>query len=354
MLPTPLEFPYGAILASGQLKTQYEDFQVQETLTFEPCGEGEHHYLYLRKQGINTEFLAKQLQEIAEVPQVAVSFAGRKDRHAITTQWFSVHSHATFMWPTLIEQLNTRLEAETDGRESVVLLAATRHNKKLRKGEVLANQFKIRIRNLIHQGAHFERELHARLQLLTDEGMANYFGAQRFQSLGSLLACQTKHRDLGDDALLLSDVELDELLSSYFQSKLSRRRRGRKGFDLSIARSYLFNRMLADRVSHIKPAEEFEDQVPLVGESRDYQWEGSPHHATMALYPKLSQLIYSQRIQLGWRQAFVRPTDLQCHVLDQDQLELAFSLPSGSYATILVAHFLTFSSLKGQSSSDLP
>ena len=76
---------------TAEIRHQAEDFQVDEVLPFEPDGSGGHIWLKIRKKGINTDWLANELAKFAGVPQVAVGYAGLKDRHAITSQWFSVN-----------------------------------------------------------------------------------------------------------------------------------------------------------------------------------------------------------------------------------------------------------------------
>ncbi|MCX7230237.1 MAG: tRNA pseudouridine(13) synthase TruD [Burkholderiales bacterium] len=54
------------------------------------CGEGEHIWLDIEKNGANTAVVAQQLAEAAGVQDVDVGNAGLKDRYAITRQWFSI------------------------------------------------------------------------------------------------------------------------------------------------------------------------------------------------------------------------------------------------------------------------
>ena len=93
---TPAEFPQALVrlLAPASLNASIRerdaDFQVFEELGFEPDGEGEHDFLLIRKSGANTAWVAKQLAAHAGVQLRDVGYAGLKDRHAITKQWFSV------------------------------------------------------------------------------------------------------------------------------------------------------------------------------------------------------------------------------------------------------------------------
>ncbi len=81
---------YGGPRCTGVIKKQASDFIVEEQLSFQPEGSGEHVFIQIQKTGENTEYVARLLARFSGVRQRDVSFAGLKDRHAITTQWFSV------------------------------------------------------------------------------------------------------------------------------------------------------------------------------------------------------------------------------------------------------------------------
>ncbi|MEM8085843.1 tRNA pseudouridine(13) synthase TruD, partial [Morganella morganii] len=84
----PVSYFHGKPAATGVLKAQPEDFLVQEDLGFEPDGDGEHVMVRIRKTGCNTRFVAEELAKFAKIAARAVSYAGLKDRHAVTEQWF--------------------------------------------------------------------------------------------------------------------------------------------------------------------------------------------------------------------------------------------------------------------------
>ena len=79
-------YAYGSPTGKGEIRRSPEDFIVEETLTFEPSGSGEHIFLQIQKTGENTEYVARQLARLANVRQRDIGFAGMRDRHAITTQ----------------------------------------------------------------------------------------------------------------------------------------------------------------------------------------------------------------------------------------------------------------------------
>ncbi|MEE9422741.1 MAG: tRNA pseudouridine(13) synthase TruD, partial [Gammaproteobacteria bacterium] len=79
-----LPFAWGGPCGTGILRATPADFRVTEIPITEPEGTGEHNWLYVRKTGANTEWVARQLAIHAAVPVRDLSYAGMKDRNAIT------------------------------------------------------------------------------------------------------------------------------------------------------------------------------------------------------------------------------------------------------------------------------
>jgi tRNA pseudouridine13 synthase len=131
-----LAFAWGGPPVSGRLRTRPEDFCVRELPLVEPSGEGEHVWLLIRKRQENTDAVARLLAQHAAVPHRNVSYAGLKDRHAVTEQWFSVHL------PGKPEPDWGVLESAT-----ITLIRHLRHPRKLRRGTLKGNAFRIRLRH---------------------------------------------------------------------------------------------------------------------------------------------------------------------------------------------------------------
>ena len=154
---------HGKPVSTGVLKQQPADFIVREKLGFEPCGEGEHVFLWVRKAGLNTAWLAEQLARFAGLHPRNVSFSGRKDKYAVTEQWIGLHMPG--------KQEPDWSAFQVPGAE---ILRVMRHNKKLRTGTHKANQFELILRRLSDPDAVVDR-----LPKLAG-GVPNYFGEQRF------------------------------------------------------------------------------------------------------------------------------------------------------------------------------
>jgi len=182
---------------------------VQEILSFQPEGSGEHAFLQIQKQGENTEYVARLLARFAGVRQRDIGYAGLKDRHGRTTQWFSV-------WlPGKEDPDWSQLETP-----SIQVLQAVRHARKLKRGVLSGNRFQL----LIRDWAGDKSRLEMQLQCIKKSGFPNYFGSQRFGHQG-----QNVNKAL---ALLQGAKVKRELRSIY----------------LSAVRSYLFNQILSQRI----------------------------------------------------------------------------------------------------------
>jgi tRNA pseudouridine13 synthase len=194
------------------LRAQPEDFQVEEVLGFEADGEGEHVLLRVEKRGANTRWVAGQLACAARVAVREVGYSGLKDRHAVTVQHFSLPAAR-----------GAGIE-DWVGRhgEGFRVLGASRHRRKLRPGSHRANRFRILLRDPRGDFASFE----ARLGQVSKLGVPNYFGPQRFGRGGANL----------------------EHARRWAESGRAPQRRAERTFALTAARSWLFNRVLAERV----------------------------------------------------------------------------------------------------------
>lgn len=210
MLATDFAYVYGPPQSRGLIRQQLADFQVSEMPAFTPEGEGEHCYLHIRKAGENTDWVARQLANFCQVPLKDVGYAGKKDRHAITEQWFSVRLglHRNPVWSLF-------------GGETIQVLQAVRHPRKLRLGMLAGNRFLLRLREVSDASA-----LQARLAQLRQGGVPNYFGEQRFGREGGNL----------EKGLALLRGELKE------------RQRHKKGLYISAVRSWLFNQYVSERI----------------------------------------------------------------------------------------------------------
>jgi tRNA pseudouridine13 synthase len=200
---------FGAPLGRGRLRAEPEDFLVDEDLGFAPSGAGSHVLLKVRKRSANTDWVARELARAAGCRPHDVGYAGLKDRHAVTTQWFSVPLPRGRAVSELAAIRGTDFE----------VLEAHAHAKKLPRGALAGNHFTVRVRDLQAD----ETQLAERLNAISASGVPNYFGPQRF----------------GRDAGNLRKITRDP-------NAIHPRERT---YVLSAARSLIFNAVLAERVA---------------------------------------------------------------------------------------------------------
>jgi tRNA pseudouridine13 synthase len=206
-----LPFAFAGPPARGTIRVTPEDFVVDEVTGITPTGAGEHAWLRIRKRNANTQWVAQRLAALAGVRAVAIGYAGLKDRRALTSQAFTVH-------------LPGRPDPDWSALEGpeIEVLEVTRHQRKLQRGALRGNRFRLRVCDLDGDPALLAQ----RLGQTGERGVPNYFGPQRFGQGGGNLAAAA--------ALLQGAV-----LADRFQ----------RGMAISAARAFLFNAVLAGRVA---------------------------------------------------------------------------------------------------------
>jgi tRNA pseudouridine13 synthase len=74
----------------GRIKQDPEDFCVSELPLYLPSGKGEHVYLYVEKRGMGSFEAADHIARAFGLPRRLVGMAGLKDAHAVSRQWMSL------------------------------------------------------------------------------------------------------------------------------------------------------------------------------------------------------------------------------------------------------------------------
>ncbi|CAH0135108.1 MULTISPECIES: tRNA pseudouridine(13) synthase TruD [unclassified Pseudomonas] len=323
---------HGAPCGQAVLKATAEDFQVDEVLDIELSGAGEHLWLWVEKRGLNTEDAARRLARAAGVPIRLISYAGLKDRQALTRQWFSLH---------LPGKHDPDLSAAQD--DTLAILKQVRHSRKLQRGAHAANGFTLRLTQLKADQAALDQ----RLQTIRAQGIPNYYGAQRFGFEGGNVAHARHFAERGE----LPD------------------KRNVRSRVLSAARSFVFNRVLAERVAAGTWNQALPGDLLAFTDSRSFFAAGEaecldPRLAELDLHPTgplwgdgaspalggtfaLEQRIAAAEPQLtAWlaqadmaheRRILRLPiSGLTWHYPEPDILQLEFVLPAGCFATALV------------------
>ena len=308
---------------------------MREELGYPLAGEGEFVAVKVRKTNANTLFVGEQLAKFVGISVKNMSYAGLKDRHAVTEQWFCLH---------LAGKETPDFSAfECEGVE---ILEVTRHNRKIRTGALEGNHFELLLRDVVETD-----ELKQRLNQLQEIGFPNYFTEQRF----------------GRDGHNLTQAQ------RWASGEISVKDRKKRSFYLSAARSEVFNLVVSQRIAdqqmqtvllgdylqlagsnsffEVKAEDLMQSQqrldendvlltAPLIGENSLQQNGNECEEAIVAQHENLINLMKKERMNAARRAMLCKLQDLRWQ-FEPEGLRLTFFLNSGSYATGLVRELIT-------------
>lgn len=332
-----LPYSFGGPPLRGILRATPEDFFVDEDLGFAPDGAGEHVFVRVEKRGANTDFVAKELARFAGMRADSVSYAGMKDRHAVTRQTFSIH-----------------MPGKTDpdwvalSHPEFRVLESARHCRKLHRGALKGNRFRIVLRDVEGDREGAEKVLDS----IRAHGVPNYFGEQRFGR---------------------ESANIERAKAMFAGRRVQRHERS---LFLSAARSHLFNAVLAARVEQGNWNRPLEGDVfmlagthsifgpePLTpellarhaqgdiaptgpmwgaGELRTHEAVAELENAVAAGNTELAAGLAANGLRQERRSLVLRPRELAIRWLPDASAELSFYLNSGAYATVLLREIFDY------------
>jgi len=285
------------------IKEKPEDFQVEEALDLDYDENGKYTYVLLKKRNYNTSDAIIKIAEKLKINPKLIGYAGKKDKKAITTQYISL--------PKIDENKIENLRIK-----DIKLKFLGYGDKRITLGSLKANRFKIKFAEKFKKISFME----------------NYFDEQRF-------GINSDNHLKGKLILKRNFKELDTndkiKLKFYFHSY----------------QSYLFNLVLSESLSKFdhfevsynlgkfvflkKKIKNF--KIPLL--SFDTELKGETGKIYKKILKKegirLADFLVKQMPFLvsdtQYRDAFVEVNDLK-----KKGNYIYFTLPKGSYATVLV------------------
>jgi tRNA pseudouridine13 synthase len=311
-----------------------EDFRVEEIPLYEAAGAGEHLYLTIEKKGRTTQEVVREVAKLLGMRERDVGTAGLKDKRGVTVQRMSAMSKLA---------ADEALKLSAPGWRVV---AAARHNNKLRPGHLRGNRFRIVVRGTGTDGLARAQAISARLKAT---GAANLFGPQRFGKYGDnadlgrkILARDPAVQKAARDRFLRR-MALSALQSELFNECLAQRLRDGL-FDQAIDGDVLRKRATGGIFVCEDPAtdtarvrsNEIDPAGPLPGHSI-FEARGEALRREQAVLKAAQVDPASFKAGGGEMEGARRPyripvDDLQVDPEGPDALALSFSLPKGSYA----------------------
>ncbi|ATH07444.1 hypothetical protein BIY24_05655 [Halobacteriovorax marinus] len=325
----------------GEIKESAEDFIVEEIPLYLPSGEGQHIYLLIRKRELTTADIERELTSIFNISDKDIGYAGLKDKKAITTQWFSLSLGANYP----IDEIKNLIEERIEGVE---VLELGRHSNKLKIGHLKGNKFTLKISNTISSPLSISNKI---IQELKQQGIPNFYGSQRFGSKGD-------NALIGKEVLLgkkkVKKRWLGKMYLSAYQSKLFNEwlsHRVQAGDFSTILEGDLLQNIEGGRTFQIndfnQSVEEFNNFIisytgPIFG-NKALSPSGTPQEIEEEILKREEVSLEDfkkSRLQGTRRIARLPLHDLEIIDSSEDSIQLSFSLPAGSYATIVAREFI--------------
>ena len=320
----------------GRTRACLEDFVVSEIPRFLPSGAGEFAYAYVEKRGLNTHDLVAALRERG-VPYNDVGVARLKDKRAVTRQWLSVpgeHARA-------LEGLEG-----LDELEGARVLQTSRHDSRLRRGNLRGNRFEVRVRQ---PNAGWEDLAGSIVPRIQELGLPNYFGPQRFGRFNSnaIDAVRMLRGEKVPGGRRLNDFFISALQAHLFNWNLKRR------IELDLYDSVLSGDrarrhdtggmfLVGDAESESERAARLEISavLPLYGRKVSGGLERAASLESEVLDRfGLRRSDFRPLTRGDWRISRVKPDEVVIRP-SEDGFVVEFSLPNGAYATTFLREIL--------------
>ena len=321
----------------GRLKTVDDDFEVEEIPAYQPCGAGDFLYLWIEKRNMGAEYFTRQIARRLNIPLGEVGTAGMKDRHAVARQMVSV--------PAEVEPRLNQLDGD-----GLRVLSVNRHGNKLKPGHLHGNRFRILIREVVNGAVDRMAPIVERLKR---EGLPNFYGSQRFGREGetgklgfAMLRQETK---AGPRNPFLRKLALSAAQSALFNRCLARRLQDgllRRVLAGDVMMKWPFGGLFVARAVETEQgrfdAREIVTAGPMFGKkmfaSED---EAARREADVLGEAGLTSQAFHGfgKLLNGTRRHNLIYVDDLAAAVEPEGVRLRFTLPAGSYATVLLREF---------------
>ncbi|MEW5896341.1 MAG: tRNA pseudouridine(13) synthase TruD [Nanoarchaeota archaeon] len=339
-----------------------EDFVVKEISSVEIKDKGRHAYFRLKKKNRNTLDVIKEIARQLHLKEKQIGFAGNKDKQAVTEQLISI----PVAKKEKIKEINV---------DNVSLDFVGYDDRPLSLGDLQGNEFEVVARNL------------DKCNINKIKFVENYFDEQRFGSNNVEIGKGLVRRDFSAAAQLINNSKIKEHLAKNrndFVGALKELPMRLLKMYVHAYQSYLWNETLAHYLSNalsnapgntgsvvkevryflgkfvfvsdadiVSDADKFSAlEIPLIGfAGGDYELDDKLKGIITKIMSReeisFSDFVIRQIPELslegGLRKAFVEIGNLKVGKEEKDdfnkrkkKIKLAFSLPKGSYATIVI------------------
>ena len=330
-------------------KQSPRDFVVEEIPLYEFSGEGEHLVLFVRKKNLSTPEMIGQIARYLDIKNRDIGYAGLKDKHAMTKQYISVHKK----YEEALENFN---------HEGIKIISKVYHNNKIKIGHLKGNRFYIKIKKVNPTSA---KKIDEALKNISQNGIPNFFGYQRFGNdgdnhiLGEKLAKgEAKERNPRVKKLLINAyqshlfnlwlsrrLEINSLVNSFKAQEIETLlNMPNNEVQKMKEQKHPFKLINGDVMEHYPHGKLFDYEVEDLERFNDRAISvtgllcgNKVRHAT-GLAREIEKTFDDEINADGARRyAWIYPTEVEGRFNQVEaQYEMNFTLPKGSYATVLI------------------
>ncbi|MCB0192549.1 MAG: tRNA pseudouridine(13) synthase TruD [Anaerolineae bacterium] len=380
----------------GQLKAAPEDFFVEEIPLYTPSGQGQHIYVKIEKIGLSTPAVARKIAQALGISPRSIGYAGLKDAQAVTRQTFSIDNVSIEAVQALNIPNVTVLEVQRHRNKlKTGHLAGNRFELRVTNvDETAIPQAKAIVDILAQKGVpnFFDSQRFGNrgntgrlgqliMQNNVPEFVAEFLGRpQTHESVPIQAARQQVDEENWTDALAIWPSKFSDerhVLEAIYKANgdvsvaLQALNKKTKTFFISAFQAHLFNRMLAERVERIDQLEDgdiayihqkgaaFVVESAAIEQPRADSFEISPAGPIFGTKTLQAQGRPGQREEALLEEYHLLPEDFKIPGLKisgarrpyrfpvknpkigwNNGLMIAFELPSGSYATRVLAEVM--------------
>ncbi|WP_072679734.1 tRNA pseudouridine(13) synthase TruD [Arcobacter sp. LA11] len=306
-----------------------DDFIVEE-LPIKFAGRGNFIIAKIKKKQLGTWDLIESLGRGLRIYENELGYAGLKDKNATTTQYISIPKKYS-------------KDLKNFRHNKIEILETTLHGSKLNIGDLEGNKFEINLHDVKIEDVGKIEKL---LKQISKVGMPNYFGFQRFGFEGE--ENLEKARKYIYEDLIIKDRKISKMLVSAYQSDFFNKwlvERLKNSTDFfkplsgDVFREYSKDKFFTPKNLNENILKDFEDKkIVPTGLLPGRQAFRSMHEAR-TIEQKYDDAYIQEK---GYRRdAIVYPKDISVNYNKQtSKCKVKFSLPKGSYATVLIENIM--------------
>ena len=326
----------------GNMGEADDDFTVTEIPAYLPCGNGEHLYLRIQKIGKSTLDVVKLLQQVLGVKESDIGYAGKKDAHAKTEQWLSIRTKNDFQ-----DEI-----ASLQSCDWLKIVEVSRHTNKLRLGHLKGNRFCVHLFDVQADDSAIDRACRYTESL----GFINYFGKQRFGFGGANVRRGIDILRGGKAPHQLRILYVNAVQSAVFNLAAGRRFQ-QCGFDIfagDVLKKQHGGCFICDdpqtdglrsKNGEVSLTLAMPGKKTMHGRDFAESLERSAYQDLMDCWnlcdrsvSELNTDSLSRFADGDRREMWIRPEQMSFKRTDKQCVTIEFSLPSGTYATVLLRH----------------